>query len=206
MINTVSFHSTGMSAQVINPSFAISDDQMVSECTPLIYSDIHAIESEFGISVNDFLRDDLVQKAWEVICEARPNYNPSKGAAFTTYVHKAVFFAIWHALEDELERVNQLDYYDEQVEHDEIVEDGWTHIQADPVYEADYGYQSREAREECEERLSVLNSTDQWLVKEVYGLNDGFEHSYDSAAFTLGISPQRVLQRIDRAFKLLQAA
>ena len=198
---------TGSNTQVTNLANTMSDDQMVKECTPLIYNSIRSVERQLGFNVSDFFRDDLVQEAWLAICKARPNYNPAKGATFTTYVSKTVFYTIWHAVTDEMEHGATLNYYDEQVEHDEIVEDSWTNVPADSVYEADYGYQSQEAREKCESLLKrVKDETDKEIVRLHHGLVDGFEHSFKSIAFYLGISSERVRQRHDRGMKQLLSA
>lgn len=191
MNNSYLQHSTAANSQVINHLNTMTDEQIIRECTPFLYSAIRKLERMCNCKIDRYYRDDLINEGWLKIFELRSGYDPSRNSKFLTYVYKPAFYAILEAFKREIEHGQVFVYDEELTEHYDIAEDP---------------YERQSLREECDDRLSVIDPTDAWIVKEVFGLNDGFEHSNESAAFTLGISAERIRQRLGRAMKQLKMA
>ena len=206
MTEHTTHQATGFSAQVINSNALISADQVIRDCEPMIGNIISSLASKLDCPINDYYRDEFMQigriKIWELLND----YDATRGFTLRTYLYQSVYFEVLHAFEEELNRCSGLAYHDEQEEQDEVVNDRWSDMPADPIYNSDYALERQSLREECEQRLSVLDSTDRQIVELQYGLADGFEHSNEAIAFELGKSAERVRQRGERALTQLQMA
>ena len=206
MTEHTTHQATGFSAQVINSNAMISADQVIRDCEPMIGNIISSLARAFDCPVNDFYRDEFMQigriKIWDLL----ENYDASRGRTLKTYLYQPVYFEVLHAFAEELDRCSEHDYYDERDEQDENAEDMWSDMPADPIYNSDAAFERQALREECEQRLSVLDSTDRQIVEMQFGLTDGFEHSNEAIAFELGFTAERARQRGDRAMTQLQIA
>lgn len=189
-----------------NSYLQLSPNQVILDCEPMIGNIISSLACKLDCPVNDYYRDEFMQIGRYKIWELLKDYDASRGCSLKTYLYTSLYYEVLHAFEEELNRCSYLDYYDEQEEQDEIAEDGWSGMPADPIYNSDAAFERQAQWEECEQRLSVLGSTDRKIVKLQYGLTDGFEHSNEAIAFELGISAERVRQRGERAMTQLRAA
>ncbi len=197
---------TGCNTQVINHN-SLSADQAIEQCLPIILKVIRYMESKYDCKAGDLFQD-FVQEGYLGVLDALDRFDSSCGTRFTTYAFPFILGNIYEAFTDELHHGRthlSTDCYDPETE--EYCGNIFDNTPADPIYNADYGFASKEQREECEWRLSrVPNARDREIVRLHYGLADGFEHSFEAIGLIFSISPERVRQCHDRAMNQLYMA
>ena len=186
---------------------SLSADHAIELCRPLILMVIRHLERKFDCIAGDLVKD-FMQEGYITVLNALKQFDSSHGTQFTTYAFQDIHGAVYKAFIDELHHGRthlSTDLYDPESE--EYSGNIFDNTPADPIYNADYTFASREQREDCEWLLShVRDERDREIVRQRYGLADGFEHSFEAIGFTFGTSAERVRQRHDRALKQLQKA
>ena len=186
---------------------ALSSYEVLSQHMSCIHRAIRYMERKYECKTNDYYWSEFEQEGRLAVLRAMRTYDSSCGMSLTSYISQTVYFAISDAFRAELGRGMNLDYYDQTIEYGDWTEDYWGQLAADDIYNADYYFSNRETREECEQFLSRLPyDIDREIIRQSYGLNDGFEASYQAIGNNLNISSERVRQRANRAMEQLRFA